>query len=97
MRSSKAPPNQKNRGQVLPTPPNLASEPHKCNARRGFLGTSAPKEPNKGGSGPLGAPSVHRRLWEGRAVGTGSGQGGCGLARPRVGRHPGEFEVADSM
>ena len=40
MRSSKAPPNQKNRGQVLPTPPNLASEPDKCNARRGYLGTS---------------------------------------------------------
>ena len=39
MRSSKAPPNQKNRGQVLPTPPNLASEPDKCNARWGFLGT----------------------------------------------------------
>ena len=40
MRSSKAPPNQKNRGQVLPTPPNLASTPDKCNACQGYLGTS---------------------------------------------------------
>ena len=40
MRSSKAPPNQKNRGQVYPTPPNLASEPNKCNTRWGYLGTS---------------------------------------------------------
>ena len=40
MRSSKAPPNQKNRGKFYSPPPNLASEPHKCNARWGFLGTS---------------------------------------------------------
>ena len=47
MRSTKAPPNQKNRGQVLPhrdpTPLNLASKLDKCNAHRGFLGTSGQK------------------------------------------------------
>ena len=40
MRSSKAPPNQKIRGKFYPTPPNLASELDKCNARWGYLGTS---------------------------------------------------------
>ena len=43
MRSSKAPPNQKIRGKFYPTPLNLASEPDKCNARRGYLGTSGPR------------------------------------------------------
>ena len=37
MRSRKAPPNQKNRGQVLPHPPNLASEHPNRNARRGRI------------------------------------------------------------
>ena len=43
MRSSKAPPNQKNRGKFYPTPPNLASQHPNRNARRGYLGTSVPQ------------------------------------------------------
>ena len=41
MRSSKAPPNQKNRGEFYPNPPNLALEHPKRNPRRGYLGTSS--------------------------------------------------------
>jgi hypothetical protein len=49
MRSSKAPPNQKNRGAIFtpthPNPPELASEPAPCYACRGEIERSQTKRP----------------------------------------------------